>query len=467
MQTLRNIALTALTGGLLVWAVAVTLPPRQASAKPVEVRTAIAEVAVREDSIPIEGKFTANSEDIVLVGLASPNKLKALLVKPGDHVLLGQALARIDVGVAPLPVRHVTKQSEAVHAEALSNALGGALEAHQAAMQAATRELEAAKADRDKALAQAKAEMDKALAAPVDGLAKAQGAVDDARNARDKAKAKAEKEQYGYEQGWIARNEATAAKEAAQRAEDCLTAAERVLQDAQKAASESNAGNAKAAYQKAAEAAENKVKAALTKLNSLQSGGPDFQTAAPLVADLSSPMVFGRITGAGQLRSPAAGTVVKTTSKALVAILKDGAPFMLVGTVPADKAAVLRAGMVARLANGSTGTIVEVGVADPATKVCKVRVSCQPVAELEKAGQAVVPLASSSRSIQVPSSAVTNLDGHTVVFVVTEGRAVARPVTVRAGSASSLEVVAGLARGDEVILSPEGIRDGQAVLVSH
>lgn len=66
-------------------------------------------------------------------------------------------------------------------------------------------------------------------------------------------------------------------------------------------------------------------------------------------------------------------------------------------------------------------------------------------------------------AVTVPRSALVANGSGAAVFVVREGRAVLTPVSFIDWPADRVEVTSGLAVGDRVILSPEGIADGQAL----
>ncbi len=71
-----------------------------------------------------------------------------------------------------------------------------------------------------------------------------------------------------------------------------------------------------------------------------------------------------------------------------------------------------------------------------------------------------------AHGVLVPNAAVHQVDGRQVVFVVREGVLERRAVSVGATSGSDVEVTAGVAAGDEVVVGPrEGLRDGQRVKV--
>jgi multidrug efflux pump subunit AcrA (membrane-fusion protein) len=63
----------------------------------------------------------------------------------------------------------------------------------------------------------------------------------------------------------------------------------------------------------------------------------------------------------------------------------------------------------------------------------------------------------------VPRTAVREQDGRSVVFVVNGNRAERRAVSVGGTSAADAEVTAGVREGEAVVVTPNGLRDGQRV----
>ena len=65
----------------------------------------------------------------------------------------------------------------------------------------------------------------------------------------------------------------------------------------------------------------------------------------------------------------------------------------------------------------------------------------------------------------VPSTAIRQDDGKDVVFVMREGRAERRAVSLGGTLGDSREVQAGISAGDSVIVeAPQNLRDGDAVV---
>jgi RND family efflux transporter MFP subunit len=69
-------------------------------------------------------------------------------------------------------------------------------------------------------------------------------------------------------------------------------------------------------------------------------------------------------------------------------------------------------------------------------------------------------------ALLMPSSAVVSFAGVDKVFVVEGGKTVERRVTLGRREAESVEVIDGVANGDQVVMRPDGIVGGQAVRVA-
>jgi RND family efflux transporter MFP subunit len=78
------------------------------------------------------------------------------------------------------------------------------------------------------------------------------------------------------------------------------------------------------------------------------------------------------------------------------------------------------------------------------------------------------PAAAPPKGVLVPPAAVAQRDGHSVVFVVEDGRAAMRAVSPAAGEIGSMKLLpAGVQAGDTVVLSPPpALHDGQKVTVA-
>jgi len=66
----------------------------------------------------------------------------------------------------------------------------------------------------------------------------------------------------------------------------------------------------------------------------------------------------------------------------------------------------------------------------------------------------------------VPSSAVRNADGRSIVFVLRDGRAERRAIAVGAAVGDQVEVLSGVSAGEQVVVDgPQTLKDGDKVKV--
>lgn len=89
-----------------------------------------------------------------------------------------------------------------------------------------------------------------------------------------------------------------------------------------------------------------------------------------------------------------------------------------------------------------------------------------PAAAPRPGMSAVVNLAvrSATAVLSVPSAAVVRVDGKDAVFVISDGKARARPIVVGANGIDRVEVLRGLSEGDRIVVRDgDRLRDGQSV----
>jgi len=114
------------------------------------------------------------------------------------------------------------------------------------------------------------------------------------------------------------------------------------------------------------------------------------------------------------------------------------------------------------------GTITEVSPsADPGTRSILVKIDLEPDPALRSGlfGRVRIPVGERS-ALRLPADAVVRRGGLTGAFVVKDGRAVYRMVTLDDDGSDRLEVLAGLRSGETVVLAPpEGLEIGAAVEV--
>jgi membrane fusion protein, multidrug efflux system len=107
-------------------------------------------------------------------------------------------------------------------------------------------------------------------------------------------------------------------------------------------------------------------------------------------------------------------------------------------------------------------------VADPQTRLVPVEVVFDaPSARLARPGflaRVTFDLATSENVLLLPVAAVLGTQGAQAVFLVEDGKAVRRPVTTGLTSQGRIEIVSGVAEGEEVVVTGNnGLREGMTV----
>lgn len=108
-------------------------------------------------------------------------------------------------------------------------------------------------------------------------------------------------------------------------------------------------------------------------------------------------------------------------------------------------------------------------VLDPATRTAEMEIEIpNPTKRLKPGMYARVSLTTSSKTeaLVVPKSAIADVGGRRGVYLVVDGKAVFRPVTVGIEDADRIEITDGLTAGEQVIsIGTSSVRDGDPVLL--
>lgn len=250
---------------------------------------------------------------------------------------------------------------------------------------------------------------------------------------------------------------------------------------------------AKASAESAAAAAENaKLNCERYRVLAKQGAISDFEYDSYSVqcrtSDLSASAARARAAmasknlGDGIIRAPFAGSIAEryvdvgqyVRSDSRVVALVDLSALRLEFTVPEVRIAAARPGAKVRFQVGGypdrtfDGTVKHVSAqVRPATRdvVAEAIVDAPPL-ELKPGMFAAVKLNQGTQSLPVvPSSSVVHRDGKSVVFVAVKGRLEERIVHVGEVVGQETTVSAGIASGDQLVISPSNsLRNGQTVL---
>ncbi len=168
--------------------------------------------------------------------------------------------------------------------------------------------------------------------------------------------------------------------------------------------------------------------------------GADLQAGSPLV----------------DLRSPSGAEIVTAVPEAAAQRLAAAAAWVQIGDGPWREARLLRAD----------------GMVDPATRTRTARYAPRDRGAIEPGAYARVRLAftgggpASPAALAVPATSIVRRGALTGVYVVEHGRAWLRWLRLGRAQGDAVEVLSGLAAGEQVVAAPLGLSDGARVKVA-
>ncbi|UZK70579.1 efflux RND transporter periplasmic adaptor subunit [Sphingomonas sp. S1-29] len=156
---------------------------------------------------------------------------------------------------------------------------------------------------------------------------------------------------------------------------------------------------------------------------------------------------------AGRISSMTAETG-KTVDPAMAPFVIDGdGPLQVTAQVPERLIGSVRPGMQVRVGRDAIGTILAVGSAiDPLTRSATLTANVPPAPGISagSATSVIVEGPAPAGAVQVPASAVSELGGQPVVFVIVAGGVSARRVATTPGAGDQVIVTRGLKRGERI-----------------
>jgi RND family efflux transporter MFP subunit len=474
------------------------------SPAPVAVETARAIVRPVETIVTAQGTLAPGQGASARISSVTSGRLSAILVREGDHVSAGQAVATLDARAASAQASSAAAALNAASAQAVEAQYGAkAAVADQAnGLNQARLALSAARIDRDNAIQNARttlqsAETDlakmRAGARPQE-IAQAEQSVKQAQATRDRDATELERVRFLFEKG-------VAAKRQLDDAETALSVAESSLESAKAQASLVRAGSrsedvraaelrvrsAREAQSQAHRSGDAHVLQAQAGLRQAQQGVLQVaakrqesvsmaEAAAQKQADLAAAQVAA---GTTILRSPIAGIVTRRTANpgdmtdpaATVLEIADTRSLDLIADLPAEQGASVRAGQTVRVDAGGQaagGRVLNVGAVDPQTNLLSVRIAVSNLDGKLKAGafaMARIVVHTDPRGLVAPKEAVLTREGKSVVFTVSpDGTAHERAVSLGPEQDGAVEVRGGLKPGETVIrLGQYELTDGMKV----
>jgi HlyD family secretion protein len=489
-------------------------PPPQ----PVSVEVAPAVVAAMESTVAAQGRLMAAQGASARVASPIAGYVVEVRVQEGDPVTAGEILARVDnraLRAQTQGAAAAVAASEAqVHAADLAASAAAADES--SAVRTARLTLESARIDREQAVKLAQTALDSAktefqkvqAGARPQEIAQAQQSVAQAEATRDRAATEADRVRYLFDHGVRPKRElddaetaltvANSALESARQQLDLLKAGARV-EDVE--AAKLSAQQAQETLDQARASGDAHVAEAQAALEQAERTGP-LQTAAKQQdaraavatqrekrADLSAAQVAASTT---VLRAPIRGRITRRAldpgdmadpSTPIVEIA-DTRALNLLADLPAEDGVKVRPGMRVEITATDipdrvfSGQVLVVGQVDPDTNLMTIRIRVANPDESLRVGTyaaAGIVLRVNPEAIVVPKASLITRDGATVVFAVgPDGIAHQRRVRLGAQKGDLVEIVQGVAPGDQIICSgqyelPDGVsvRPSVAEPVSH
>ncbi|NSW83030.1 MAG: efflux RND transporter periplasmic adaptor subunit [Syntrophothermus sp.] len=397
------------SGALLMVAVVVAAVYRGYGASAVEVKTGVAVRRVYEDKVLATGKVeTVNPAEVVTPYAA---RLVSLRVKEGDRVTAGQSLGELDL---------TDSEQNLKDAEAAYNI---------------------ARVELEQAYDEAKPER----------LAEAESALQASRVAAEAARKKLERYKYLLEQG---------------------------------AVSQAEYEEVEAAYTRA-QAEEEAAAARLQALREDSADRIEIQQARLQQAQIALEKAR-QMVDKGRLPAPIDGVVLQISSD-VGSYLQPGVPVLTVGNpdalevvaevseqdiggiAPGQDVDLNWAGAPGKTFKGKVSRVSPAVVRSGAREsenVVKVYIEILQGRQELKPGatvDAVIYRVKPHHTVLVPNEAVVGKGPNRTVFVIEDGRARRRAVTVGYSNELYTEIRSGIEPGQRLILNPKGIRDGQPV----
>ena len=442
-----------------------------------EVSVAVATVRALPGEIEFTGQFVPPEGHVARVGATLPNRIATVTVKEGDRVTAGMVVATLDTQAQTATVRQLTEAATAAQAEFETNLQIANLQL-QTTLAEASSDISQAKSALK--IAQADFEKVKSGSRPQE-IATAQAAVRQATIARDQARRELRRVEALLKDGYVPAKDVEAARETLNTEEQAVIVAQNALDLAR-------VGN----RPEEIAAASERVKAAQDTLATLRvTADKRIATARATVegarrAELTVKSKQSEAASAAAtaetslIRAPFDGVVTKRIlnpgdeSDNLTPILEitdasRGLDF--VAMISPEQATSVSPGLPATITvTGRTigGRAVTVGNADPATGLIPVRISIPTPGGIRAGtfgtGKLILPPV--GNSVVVPSIAVLDRDGKSIL-VVKEGE-VARvvPVTLGRKQGDSIAIRSGIKPGQSVITEGQyELTDGAKVRV--
>lgn len=453
--------------------------------------------AIRQ-SVTLTGVLRADRR--VAISAKVPGRIQAVLVRDGERVRAGQPLVKLDIGDAQAQIAGARAAVAAAEAQ-MRKAIEGK-RARQAELDAQVAEAEGGLRVARTKLKQAEMGVKLTGSSAVSDAERAEAGVRQAEAGLRQAEAglaqamdALRRAKFLYSRGGVARADLDGAQAQADIARSQRDAALAALEQARAAArpaaetvplrkqvSEADVEAARAGVQQAEEGLRNARRA---RASALRIAERDIEAARAQREQAQAGVKQAQAqVGSSVLTSPFDGEVAEVTAQA-GEYAQPGAPLMRVlspasvyleAVAPARLARSLRPGQPVRVhVDSLPGRIIEGKVArvpntvNPDTRTLPLRIRLYPEGLPLTPGamaKAVVDLVEDLNALTIPVDALRNEGSVLFVYVVADGKAVRRNVTLGATEGEYVQVLSGLKEGDTVILAgPLSLQSGTLVKI--
>jgi RND family efflux transporter MFP subunit len=266
-------------------------------------------------------------------------------------------------------------------------------------------------------------------------------------------------------------NETSTVKEARARLEEARKNRDRIAElNEQGILSQSERETADATY----EVAANRYRDALEEVNNRMAQLAQRRAGVEIARkQLADTVIHAPFDGAVQERRASPGEYLAEGTPVATIVRID--PLRLRVEAPERESAAIRNGQRVRVwmegdATSHLGTISRVSPAlDPQTRMLIVEADIPNDGSLRPGSfvRGEIITGADHRSLSMPTDALVTFAGIEKVFVVQQGKAVERPVSIGRRGTNWVEVVNGVKAGDVVVLNPGNLQTGEAVKVER
>lgn len=442
-----------------------------------EVSVATALARPLPTTVEVNGQFVPREGHVARVGATLPNRIATVTVKEGDRVVAGMVVATLDTLAQTATARQMTEAAAAAESEYQTNLRVAQLQLETAIAEAAS---DISQANSNLKIAQADFARVKSGNRPQE-IAAAQTAVQQAIIARDQARRELSRVQALLKEGFIAAKEVEAARETLASEEQAVVAAENALDLARIGSRPEDIAAAEERVKAAKDSLATIKVTAAKRIAAARATAEGAQQAVSSVYSKRSEAASATATAETSLiRAPFSGIVTKRIlnpgdeSDNLTPILEitdasQGLDF--VAMLSAVQASGIRVGYTASISVESIsvkGQTANIGNADPATGLIPVRIAIPVHGSIRSGtfGRGLITIPASGNVVVIPSIAVLDREGQSIVLVQSGDLAKVVPVTTGARSGNLIAIQSGLKPGQKVITDGQyELTDGAKVRV--